>query len=255
MKRLLLPLFLLVAGSLGVLAAPAPIPADAIGNYRWVDLQGRPNPIGDGGRFVGFVQETNPVGTGFKYETYFWCVDSQLTTGVNDNSYANLHLLSQLPSAQARYGNDPTWTNNSGFLAGITESQDRFAMAAWLIGNYNYAGDAHDLNIQKAIWAIIHNNTQGGGHSAISGDANTFGTIAYWVKQAADNFSSVDLTKWAVVSWTAASNGNLSSGKQTFLVQVVPEPGFYAALALGLFGVFFYTWRRRQSVDGIQTSA
>lgn len=31
-----------------------------------------------------------------------------------------------------------------------------------------------------------------------------------------------------------------------FTASVVPEPGFYAALALGLFGVFFYTWRRRQ---------
>jgi hypothetical protein len=31
-----------------------------------------------------------------------------------------------------------------------------------------------------------------------------------------------------------------------FTASVVPEPGFYAALALGLFGVFCYTWRRRQ---------
>lgn len=258
MKRSFLSLFLLVAGSLGALAAPAPIPVDAIGNGNYIKVTSQPSPVtvsgvGSGGGFIGTVQN-NAAGDQFSYETNFWCVDSQLVTSVPGAGGANVHLLAQLPSAQVRYGTisgpasdtTPGWTNDLG--DSFNSAQVRYAMAAWLIQKYTFSpyaitNNAYNQGIQKAIWSIIHNNTPG---SSIAGYSDISG-VSSWVAQAKANYNTVDLTKWAVVSWVVNADGSLLGGKQTFLVQVVPEPGFYAALALGLFGVFFYTWRRRQA--------
>lgn len=173
-------------------------------------------------------------------------------------------------------------------------------MAAWLVNQYggfpngpvnnafpqSAATDsketARNENIQRAIWAVIHNSTSTAdtsGYSAITGrvdgDVDDNGanpneticttnanckdfprTVAYWVDQARQNFTSVDPTKWAVVSWLANSSGvlqdgpnnnNLTNDRQTFLVQVVPEPGFYGLLAGCLGGLVWLQRRRRIS--------
>ncbi len=62
---------------------------------------------------------------------------------------------------------------------------------------------------------------------------------------------SLDLTGavGSIVGYGVFVGGNLPLGgtdRTAEFFATVPEPGFYAALALGLFGVFLHTWRRRQ---------
>lgn len=284
MRRTILSLCLLATASLVAFAAPAPIPAEVVGLSKYVDLDGLANPLNkgigisgaSGGRFLGEIKESAWSSTG--YETSFWCVDSQLNAGGYETGSANLHLLSQLPDPAARYGaisgpanegNSPGWTNNLGNA--YDTAQVRYAMAAWLITQYTPSGtDVANTkangNIQQAIWAIMHNTTPGydsdGWSSTWEKSSQSAGkTIRDWVELAKDNYTSIDLDEWAVVSWTLSKPGSrFSKDKdfQTFLVQVmptpIPEPAFYGALALGLGGVFL-VYRRRHAAHLPETVA
>ena len=123
-------------------------------------------------------------------------------------------------------------------------------MSAYLVSQYptlqnNVNGFQVASAIQKVIWAITNNSSLTGGYSVISpiGDPTTNG---YWIDQAINNYNTVDLTHWAIVSWSVDGNtlDPLTPGRQTFLVQVTPEPGFFGVLTLGMFGLFFFVPRR-----------
>lgn len=128
-------------------------------------------------------------------------------------------------------------------------------MAAWLVSQYSgmpagspTAKCAPDIAIQRAIWAIIHNSVgdDASGYSSI-GIGTTDTTVAYWVNQAETAYTQIDPSRRAVVSWVVDANGNLlADDRQTFLVQIVPEPGFYGLLGPGLSALIFLA-RRRQS--------
>jgi hypothetical protein len=284
LKRIILCISLLAVASLAALAAPAPIPAQIVGLNKYVDLNGLLDPLNQGigisgasgGRFVGVIKESSSSSTG--YETSFWCVDSQLHAGGYETGRANLHLLSELPDPAARYGtisgpankgNFPGWTNNLGNA--YDSAQVRYAMAAWLITQYtpdetNVANNKSNGNIQQAIWAIMHNTTPGADGSGWSGLSESSSqsagkTIMEWINLAKANYTSIDLTQWAVVSWALKSGSSDLDGKkdfQTFLVQVmptpVPEPGFYGAMMLGLGGLFL-VYRRRRSIRSPESLA
>jgi hypothetical protein len=148
----------------------------------------------------------------------------------------------------------------------------RYEMAAWLISQYTgFAGglvnDAKDRNIQNAIWDLTNNNTDGaengGAHHVIGGlvsDAynpgdpdNHPGSEAYWIDQAYKNYTTVDPFKWAVVTWNVNPDGTFAVGnydigeRQTFLVQLTPEPGFYGVLSIGLTGLIWAVRRRKNA--------
>ncbi len=202
-------------------------------------------------------------------QTVFWCVDSQLQFSLGNQGWANIVSLSELPSPDVRYGNDATnWTNDNMPVTNDSLSplsQVRFRMAAWLVSNYSPfpAGPSNtesNRTIQHAIWAVMHNvnpvqptgTADLAGYKDITGQPTTTNTVAWWVDQARQNFGSVDTTKWAVVSWLASpqgvlqnKGGTLTDDRQTFLVQVVPEPGFYGVLAGGLGALVWLTRRRR----------
>ncbi|MBL8235047.1 MAG: hypothetical protein JNL98_41480, partial [Bryobacterales bacterium] len=150
------------------------------------------------------------------------------------------------------------------------------------VGSAN-AGN-NDTNIQKAIWSIMNNNigtADTGGTTGTDGPLSLTGvidkgltnntststvnnqSIAWWVNKANTEYSTkVDPTKWAIVSWLVTKDGALRSAscadptklcdekptvdRQTFLVQVVPEPGFYGVLAGGL-GILLWGVRRRKT--------
>ncbi|MBL8234006.1 MAG: hypothetical protein JNL98_36255 [Bryobacterales bacterium] len=181
---------------------------------------------------------------------------------------------------------DPGWTNHSFAIAGggtvalPTAAKDRYLMAAYLVSRYSFVGSGNagnnNTNIQKAIWSIMHNNTATADDGGTAGNDGPFGagvidkgvtsntlagtvntqSIAWWVNKANTEYATkVDPTKWAIVSWLVTSQGSLlgtngnerpSVDRQTFLVQVVPEPGFYGVLAGGL-GILLWGVRRRKT--------
>jgi hypothetical protein len=216
-----------------------------------------------GGEFAGTINGAS---------TLFWCVDDQEEFTFGDSGFGNVTLLQNV-GAQAgsvKFGNvtnggTPHWTNTTDTFDSVTLPNDaasRFAMAAYLVSQYNgftsnesgaiVANTPQDLAIQQAIWSLTNNSSLAGGFSTISGDDATNTTDQYWIHQALLNYAGVNTGDWAVVSWTTDSLGNLDprGDKQTFLVQVAPtpEPRFYGMLAMAMAGMCFVA-RRRQRVN------
>lgn len=213
---------------------------------------------GGGGAFNGTL-------SGFA--TTMWCIDDQLYFAFGQSSVANVIGLNQITpnDTLVRYGDvhnasyDPNngikeWTNQTNLP---DSAQDRYRMAAYLVSQYDsiggnlqngLTGNVENSKIQNTIWALTNNN------SVTAQNAGVVTPDAGWLAQAKANYLNVDMTKWAVVSWTADRNGNLGNGgygqsdgaRQTFLVQVVPEPGFYGMLAVGFGGLYVALARRRK---------
>lgn len=216
-------------------------------------------PTNGGGAFNGTV-------SGFA--TTFWCVDDQLYFALGQSGLANVIGLKQIVAndPRVRYGNvhngvgTPTWTNQGSSLP--DSAQERYRMAAYLVSQYDFVtsgnaqsglkggtSQAKNNAIQNTIWAITNNNTSTAQSPGVTiPDAD-------WLNLALSNYTTVDMTKWAVVSWTVDSNGILGTGgynqanaaRQTFLVQVVPEPGFYGMLGLGLGGLYVALIKRKKN--------
>jgi len=255
---------LLTAGSVLALADPAPLsnPND-LGLARSLVLIGTPagsSQMGvGGGEFAGSVNGDS---------TLFWCVDDQEEFYAGDSGFGNVTLLQNVGALSnfVKYGNvtnggTPGWTNTSDTFDSVglpNDAASRFAMAAYLVSQYNgfvsseagaiVANTAQDLAIQHAIWSLTANNSLPAAFSTISGNDADNTTDQYWIHQALLNYAGVDTSKWAVVSWTTDSLGNLDSraNKQTFLVQVAatPEPRFYGLVMLGMMGLCLVVRRR-----------
>lgn len=209
-------------------------------------------------------------GTVGGYNARLWCVDSQRAIPGNPipGSVISLDKISLYPSevrsALVTNSSAPySWEfyTGDGFFNSATT---RYWAVAWLIEQFTGfpAGpDAPDTStpnglkniaIQTAIWKLMR-TTQSTGYGPSVGDLNSwdtnFGANA-WVlaaKTALQNGYFPD--GWAVVSWAVdTTTGDLTQTEyQTLLVQVVPEPGFYGLLGLGLSALIFFA-RRRQSV-------
>jgi hypothetical protein len=217
----------------------------------------------------------------------FWCVDDQEVFLFGDHSYADIIKLSDVAAnpSYVRYGdvtnspNSPAtnvWTNQGtvgGQLANAlpSDAASRYKMAAWLVSQYagfdqyiatTGADGAKDEAIQKAIWTIT--NTQENTPNIYDSGTNAIGdpTVQYWINDAIQNYSSVNTAHWAVVSWGASQEGALytgrydsgTPGRQTFLVELdgtnallLPEPGFYAVLAMGFTGLIVISRRRKRA--------
>ena len=223
--------------------------------------------INGGGAFNGLVRNST---TGADFATTFWCVDDQLYFSLPTSTYtkANIILLDDIvdDTSKVRYGSVTnsgtyTWTNKTGSFAALNTSTDRYRAAAYLISQFDRTPTANlqdglvnntkNQAIQNTIWALTNNNTPGwdlAGNTAWD---------ATWLQAALDNYLNVDLNNWAVLSWEVDASGNLLAGagnespytdRQTFLVQIVPEPGFYGVLAAGFAGLAFAARRLKQSV-------
>jgi hypothetical protein len=116
------------------------------------------------------------------------------------------------------------------------------------------ANSARDQAIQRAIWEIMENNKYTSSPPSLTGDISSGAPSGSdWIQWAIANVSHTDFTKWAVVSGAYQSyNGNWqldlkdTTRVQTFLVEVVPEPGFYGLLALGVVALGYKIRRRDQ---------
>ncbi len=272
MKLSLIFLALTVAATV-VLADPAPIsnPND-IGLARSLVLMDTPagsSQLGvGGGEFAGTINGDS---------TLFWCVDDQEEFTSGDSGYGNVTLLQNVgaDANSVKYGNvtnggTPAWTNTSDMFDSValpSDATDRFAMAAYLVSEYNgfvrsesgavVANTAQNLAIQEAIWSLTNNSSLSGGFSTISGNDSDNTTDQYWIHQALLNYAGVNLGDWAVVSWTTDSSGNLNlrDDKQTFLVQVAPtpEPRLYGILMLGMAGLCFFARRRQLATKPVNS--
>lgn len=289
----------LSAVAIGALSA-APLTPGDLGTPKYIKVITHDYNVASGGGQFGGKVANNAAGIPSGLSTKFWCVDSQLYFALNNEGFANIVGINQLPALanKVRYGNiddtnagdgDPAWTN---YAVGSTNAdplknnlslsnaaKDRYLMAAYLVNSYSFVGGVgtnDNGNIQKAIWSIMNNTSSPNDTSGFDGDdspdngvidgnVDTANSIAYWTNRARLNFTSVDSTKWAIVSWLVTSTGDLyvpgvtcgAPGKpncnangadfrQTFLVQVVPEPGFYGVLAGGL-GILLWGVRRRKT--------
>jgi len=243
-RTLLAGCLLAVAGALPAAATPLPDTPTYVGLAKSIAINSSlGSAAGGGGSFEGTVEG---------FTTAFWCVDSQLTFSYGNSGLANVIRLDGVTATNTQYGNvtnlgNPSWTHLSD-LSGDplpSSASERYAMAAHLISQYtgfntSVASSARNDAIQRAIWAIINNDTAGilAGYSAITGAEGGGDTsIAYWVDLARQSYASVDPTQWAVVSWVVDASGSLSGtpNRQTFLVQVsapIPEPS--AAVLYGL---------------------
>ncbi len=189
----------------------------------------------NGGRFSGTLAGS---------PTDFWCVDSQLQFNPGQSGQAYVVLLKDIPTAisnnpnYVRYGsivNEGAGAGqwNNPLDAGLQTVQQRYAMAAWLINDYKpTATTLTNSNANKArqaaIWSILSND---GTDPFATYAATVTETATKYINLAKANYSTqVDLTKWAVVTWDVDNSPAL---RQTFLVQVVPEPGFYGVLRWG----------------------
>jgi len=266
MKSTLMVLTLTVSATMAF-ADPAPITsASDIGLARSLNLIDTPSGSSQlgvgGGEFAGTING---------YSTLFWCVDDQEEFSFGDSGYGNVTLLSNVDASASsvKYGTvtnggTPHWTNTTDTFDSValpSDAASRFAMAAYLVSQYNgfvsnesgavVADGSVDLAIQEAIWSITNNTSLSGGFNTISGDDSTNTTDQYWIHQALLNYAGVNTADWAVVSWTTDSEGNLNlqGPKQTFLVQVAPtpEPSTYGFLAAAMAGLFFFARRKQMA--------
>jgi hypothetical protein len=257
-------------------AAPA-LPEDYIGLYKGLTVYtngvGYYYPVLNGGGFRGTFQ-SGPGQSGSSFDTTVWCVDSQLFFSPGSSAEANVIRLSDAAHFNAtyvRYAGVNPWNGSGSYagefsydvgLGGNDIALNRYKMAAWLVSKYTGFPDGPNVNngtdaglknkaIQRAIWRTIYNGVAPAGSGEITGDIDD-GVVGYatWLAAAAANYASVSTSEWAVVSWDVDEDGALNNSlkKQTFLVRtVVPEPGFYGLLALGLGGLFYARQRRRNS--------
>ena len=240
-----------------------PVPAQYLGISKSIQVNGNVGYAAgpNGGQFMGTIGG---------FSTYFWCVDDQLFFQPGQSGLANVTRLSDVSTYanEVRYGdvtNDaagtPHWTNIIANGSNLPSSaQERYQMAAYLISQYHgfdstILPEQRSDAIQQAIWAITNNDSpfiQNGGYktiSALPGDENTTG---YWVDEARLHYGSVDMSRWAVVSWGVDKNGTLGTAgygsedgaRQTFLVEAVPDGGI-TLMFLGGALVGLETLRRK----------
>jgi hypothetical protein len=172
------------------------------------------------------------------------------------------------------------WTNATAPNGGVlpTDARDRLLMAAYLIQNYggylpfttidgaptNQTVANTNQDIQLAIWSLTNNSeflAHSNGSGGYNGDTNCGGGgqlacvtntdgAGFWVNQALAHYKdpgAVNTSNWALVTWNVSGGSPTSDSKQSFLVSLTPEPGFYGALALGMSGLAFMISRKRKS--------
>ncbi len=254
---------LLASGLYGLFAAPIPPAGFGLGKNVTISTSQYPvtlNGVGTGGGFGGTLEG---------YQTTFWCVDSQLVISLGTSYKANVVPLTGVNQGSwdsaTRYedvtGNH--WASTFGVVNSVNmdTAEARYRMAAWLVSQYSNFPAGPSLNnsankaIQSAIWRVMLNDTfpQDPDVPTLPVSAGAPSGYTDWIDAAkayvSQHYNDPFFNNWAIVSGAVkSSNGNWvfdsNKKKQTFLVQVVPEPGFYGVLALGLAGLFLAIRKR-----------
>jgi hypothetical protein len=174
--------------------------------------------------------------------------------------------------SEVRYGSvgqlgNPTWINSLG--PNYTTALSRYALTATLVLQYqsqpgddgghdiaNPLDNAHNQALMNAAWEITENTSF---PTVLMGtpDISTGVPAGYsnWIAWAEANVSSTNLADWAIVSGSYQPQSvNPSTAilvstpeVQTFLVEVVPEPGFYGVLGVGFAAIAIALRRRKRA--------
>jgi len=145
-----------------------------------------------------------------------------------------------------------------GSYANVQGSPSAFAnggRAAWIVENYalNIASNASAAAVQLALWEVVHDNGTGLSTGSIVGASTLNATLAS------------DANKIIAASLGQSSNNatilynTYSSGKkaQTLIVYTpptseVPEPSSIAMLGIGIVGIGFGVYRKRQTSSVVE---
>lgn len=136
----------------------------------------------------------------------------------------------------------------AGTAGGLTV--DKLNAAAWLTYQFDATG-SNWADVHHALWATFWSiglAPYPGGTPLPSMDA---GAQAYFDGAAAAVAGGYDASEYFRVFATMTDDGpnaTFDPSKQIIIAKVVPEPGTYALLAIGLVGLGFASRRRRTSV-------
>jgi hypothetical protein len=214
-------------------------------------ITGQPNPVEDGGQF------TATLGSDPSQELFVYCVDYRNFVSVPNPAYdVNVTDLANSTDVfdNTRYGQTATadFTNQT-VPAGIGTAQDRYAMAAWLVTQFNFSSGVTmtDDQIQNAIWTLLDVN---GAVFTNNGGVGTFLTQAEtWIQ----SLTPTQLAAFEndVVIYTSTSVASLSdparyaNGNQEMIgvISSAPEPATLAMLGVGLVAIGLF--RKRMNAE------
>ncbi len=279
-------LFVFVAGLAA--AYPGADTLDLNGNANFVGTftisgaphSNEPTVSGYGGGFAGTIVNN---ATNQSYLAELFCVDFSNDVSLPSTNSVNVTAIAAGTqfTDDTRFGDVTSWRPVQDYLpGGLTLSTSveniindatalqRYEMAAYLVSNYsffsqaspssdNYYGDATNRGIQSAIWAILDPTSDLYLPPSSRSDS---GNLILWLTNAADWLSQDAntaageqlLSQFRIVSdaQIAGSANPTQVGIQEFLtVDPVPEPRFYAVLAVALAGVLWAARRKRKGAQ------
>ena len=227
-------------------AFASPLPLSLTGNALNVNVERQDYSMDGGGAFIARVANNSHFTNSAL--TTFWCVDNENNVGLPDTYLANITPLGNWTGGANSSVRKGTYVLASDWNdhASLTPLQ-RYQAAAWLITQTTYfkgsaRNNGEDILIQHAIWSLTD-------LAGVSPDnphdwQNPYYTAATThITTTGANFGK---GSWAVVSGVVDADGHITSNtRQTFLVQVVPEPGTYALMGAGL--IILACLRRRRT--------
>jgi hypothetical protein len=222
-----------------------------------LNITGQPNSVEGGGQFSAFLGPTDTQ------SIFVYCVDDLNFVTVPSSFAVNVTDLANSTAVydNTRYGQtaanaasvnaqfpDAFSTNTVVVPASIGTAQDRYAMAAWLIEQYNFSSGVTtaDTQIQNAIWTLL------------DATGATYGSTGTFINQAETWIAS----EMATNALTGFENGiviysdvNLASesdpARYTGTAQemigfvAAPEPATLAMLGLGLVSIGLFRKRMK----------
>jgi hypothetical protein len=222
--------------------------------------------------------EGNITASNQNYIQMLYCVDFSNDVTIPDwNIGVNLTPIAAGTQFQddTRFGDVTSWRPVQDYLPASDPSLsssvittinnatalERYQMAAYLVSNYAFFNnalptstevysDATDRGIQSAIWAILDPTSDLYVSPTSLSDS---GNINYWLTKAAQWLPTANtkageqlLGRFVIVSDAkiAGSSNPTQVGIQEFIT-LVPEPGFYGVVGVGLAGLLWMARRKR----------
>ncbi len=212
-----------------------PLPQTAVGTDKNVLVSNEDLQVLAGGGLGGTLDG---------FSTYFWCVDYEHLTALDNPYTANVVALGNWTAEeknQVQKGNNTNWGLASPDLSVL----QRYQVAAYLLSQMStyqtltpQTGSVRtaDENLQLSLWKVLNQGTP----TAVSPSPYNMAPLDAAVSYVQSN-PTYGFGAWAVVSGISSGGELTQTARQTFLVALapVPEPAAYALIGLGLGAVAF----------------